>query len=106
MPIVNIKIFAISIITYEYNQGSFLKHFLNQGTIIVIENINPKAPNTEKPILTVGKPEVRIVSISINKPNGIKHKQIIKGNTMTTNQNIATRFDNTFFSVFFIAVPP
>ena len=73
---------------------------------MVIENINPKAPNIEKPILVVEKPEVRIVSISINKPNGIKHKQSINGNTMPINHNIATKFDNAFFSVFFIVAPP
>ena len=41
----------------------------------------PNTPNITKPILVAENPEERIVSMSINNPNGIKHRHNIVGKT-------------------------
>jgi hypothetical protein len=95
-----------SVTTYEYNQGSFLKHFLKHGTSIVIEAIIPSAPNNENPAVLLAKPEVSIVFISINNPNGMKKSSNIKGKTIPINHKMETRFDMAFLNPFFIPKPP
>ena len=48
---------------------------------MVIETSIPNTPNITKPILVAENPEDRIVLMSINNPNGMKHRHNIVGKT-------------------------